>query len=40
MAALEFIFSSFWVWLGTVLIIVYTLDGIQGIIKQFRNKSK
>ncbi len=30
---LQFIFSSFWIWLGTFLIIIVISDGIGRIIK-------
>jgi hypothetical protein len=36
---LKFIFSSFWIWLGSFLILVIIVYGIADIIKSFRVKN-
>lgn len=30
---LKFIFSSFWVWLGTVILVATAAEGISGIVR-------
>lgn len=38
MEALEFIFSSFWVFLGFAILLGIGLDGIAGVVRAWRNK--
>jgi hypothetical protein len=38
MDALKFIFSSFWVFIGLVILIAVILEGIADIVKQFKRK--
>lgn len=40
MEFLFFIFSSFWVWLGFVVLIVATGEAVAGIVKEFQQKRK
>lgn len=40
MEFLLFIFSSFWVWLGFVVLIVATGEAVAGVVKEFRQKRK
>jgi len=35
---LKYIFSNFWIWLGTVILIGITLDGMSNIIGNIRKK--
>jgi len=37
---LKFIFSSFWVWLGTVILIAIIAEGVGGIIRITINRRK
>lgn len=34
---LKFIFSSFWIWLGTFLLTIVIVGGISGMINQFKD---
>jgi hypothetical protein len=38
MEIIKFIFSNFWIWLGTVIIIGTFLDGIADIVKNIKDK--
>ena len=40
MEILQFIFSSFWVWLGFVVLIVAAGEAVAGVVKEFRQKRK
>lgn len=38
MKVLEFVFSSFWVFSGTVILLVIIIDGVRSIINSIKRK--
>ena len=40
MEFIEFVFSSFWIWLGFVVLIVAAGEAISGIVAEIRQKRK
>lgn len=37
---LEFVFSSFWYFLGTVILIAVFFEGLEDVVKAFNNRKK
>lgn len=38
MEVMKFIFSGFWIWLGTLILVCGTLNGVAEIVKAFRKQ--